>query len=48
MSVRADESSPKSIQDRRQDRIARKPKAAGEKIPKYDNLSVFGNRNLFV
>jgi hypothetical protein len=38
----------KSIQDSRQNRIARKPKATCEEVPKHDNLSVLWNRNLFI
>jgi hypothetical protein len=38
----------KSIQDSRQNRIARKPKATCEEVPKHDNFSIPENRNLFV
>jgi hypothetical protein len=38
----------KGIQDRRKNWVAWKPKGTSEEVPKYDNLSVFGNRDLFV
>jgi hypothetical protein len=38
----------KGIQDRGKNWVAWKPKATSEEVPKYDNLSVFGNRDLFV
>jgi translation elongation factor EF-Ts len=38
----------KSIQDRGENWIARKPKATSAEVAKYNNLSVFGSRGLLI
>jgi hypothetical protein len=38
----------KGIQERGQNRVTRKPESTDEKVPKHNNLSIFGNQDLFV